>query len=189
MTDSSMRDKVVSVLVVSVVICAVVAGATMPAGIPAAQAAAPGKAGLGQNTRLEFQLQRLQLALQGQQLRLDMSRTIITQSQAWIDALKADGKDTSALQSALDAFSGQVQATQSTHDKAKSVLDAKAGFDASGKVVDADQARQTVKDARQAMKDAHEIIRDASDAFRDAVRAFRQANKPKVPPTPGGSQS
>jgi hypothetical protein len=185
MRQASMRDKVVSVLVVGAIVCAVI----LPVGIPAAQAAAPGKAGVGADTRLEFQLQRLQLFLQGQGLRLDMSRTIATQTQTWIDALKADGKDTSALQSALDAFNGQVQAMQAAHDKAKGVLDAKAGFDAGGKVVDAGQARQTVQDARQAMKDAHGIIKSASDAFRDAVKAFRQANKPKVPPAPGASQS
>ena len=188
MRHSSVRDKVVSVLVVGAVVCAAVAGAVV-AGVPAAQAAAPGKAGVGADTRLEFQLQRLQLVLQGQGLRLDMSRTIITQTQTWIDALKAEGKDTSALQSALDAFSGQVQAMQAAHDKAKSILDAKAGFDAGGKVVDADQARQTVKDARQAMKEAHQSIKSASDAFRDAVKAFRQANKPQNPPKPGESQS
>ena len=188
MRHSSMRDKVVSVLVVGAVVCAAVAGAVV-AGVPAAQAAAPGKAGVGADTRLEFQLQRLQLVLQGQGLRLEMSRTIITQTQTWIDALKADGKDTSALQSALDAFSGQVQATQAAHDQAKSILDAKAGFDAGGKVVDAGQARQTVQDARQAMKEAHQSIKSASDAFRDAVKAFRQANKPQNPPKPGESQS
>jgi hypothetical protein len=107
-----------------------------------------------------------------------MGQLIATQTQTWIDALKADGKDTSALEVALNTYKGQLQTAQAAHDKVKSLLDAKSGFDANGKVTNAEQARDTLKNVREALKDAHTAIKGAAETFRAAVKSFRQANKP-----------
>ncbi|MFN8453620.1 MAG: hypothetical protein U0401_02935 [Anaerolineae bacterium] len=133
------------------------------------------------NIYLEFMLQRQQLMLTGQQQHLDLARQGITVTQSFLDQLKATGEDVSALQTALDTFTAKVAEAQTAHDTAKQILDAKAGFDANGKVTDLAQARETLKSARQAMQEAHEIIQQAAKEFRQAMRDFRQAHKPNKP--------
>lgn len=147
---------------------------------PAAYAAAPvpqEKAKI----YLEFMLQRQLLMLTGQQQRLDLARQGITITQSFLDQLKNTGEDVSALQTALNTFSTQIAAAQAAHDTAKQILDAKAGFDANGKVTDPVQARETLKSVGQAMQEAHKIIQQAAQEFRQAMREFRQAHKQNKP--------
>lgn len=136
---------------------------------------------------LEFMLQRQQLWLTGQQQRLDLARQSITITQSFLDQLKNTGEDVSALEAALNTFTTQIAAAQTSHDTAKQILEAKAGFDVNGKVTDMSQARETLKSAHQAMQDAHQILQQAIKDFRQAVREFRQAHRQNKQSDDGGS--
>ncbi len=127
---------------------------------------------------LEYLLQRQQLWLTGQQNHLDQAREFVAITQPFIDELKAKGKDTSALETALANLNSQIQAAQVSHDTAKQILETKAGFDANGKVTDPEQARETLQSARQSMLEAHQTLKQAIQDFRQVAREFRQANKP-----------
>jgi hypothetical protein len=141
----------------------------------------PGTPGPFQQLRdqaLENFYQRAQLALQSQQLRIDLANQIAEASQTWIDTLKGQGKDTSTLESALADFKAGVAAGQDEHDQAASILDAHQGFDGSGKVTNRDQARQTLQGARDHLVAAHRDLRDATVEFRRVVNDFRRQNRP-----------
>lgn len=151
-----------------------VGGGAMPASIAYAATPQPQREYIG----LEYALKREQLRLTGQQDRLDLARQGAADAQSLIDELSDRGKDTSKIQAALDTFKTQIETAQTAHDEAKQILDAKAGFDANGKVTDAEQARETLQNARQAMEEARKILQQASQDFRQAMHEFRQANQP-----------
>lgn len=136
-----------------------------------AYAAEPAQGGI----RLENLLLREQIALNNQQARLNLANEVIVKSEAWIANLQSQGKDTASLQTALDDYKAAVVGAQTHYDAAKSILDAKAGFDANGKVTDQAQALNTVIDAGRELRQFHLTITPAALQFRAAVLAYRQA--------------
>jgi len=71
---------------------------------------------------------------------------------------------------------------------ASATLAAHAGFDATGKVTNADQARATLKDAHGHMEQAHSIARGAYEKLHAVIVAYRKAHRevkePAAPPQP-----
>ncbi|HTX91627.1 MAG TPA: hypothetical protein VMC09_10460 [Anaerolineales bacterium] len=126
---------------------------------------------------LENFLKREQIALNDQGARLKAADTVISTSQDWINQLKAAGKDTSALESALATYQTQIASAQSNHDAAAAVLAAPAGFDASGKVTDTKTALQTIINAGKPLRQAHLTLVQGTIDFRTAVQNWRAANK------------
>ncbi|MBL8056831.1 MAG: hypothetical protein JNK29_09040 [Anaerolineales bacterium] len=156
-------------------------GAAAPA---FAQTPAPPAGDARHAERLERLLERELNWLEGQTNHLAKAGEAVTRTQAFIDKAKAEGKDTSGLEAALAAFQTQLAEAQAAHAQAQALLDAKAGFDADGKVTDPAAARQTVAEAGQALRRAHFTLRQAEIDLRQAVREFRRANRPAPPATP-----
>ncbi|MBI5567176.1 MAG: hypothetical protein HY870_19920 [Chloroflexi bacterium] len=125
---------------------------------------------------LENLLKREQIVLNNQQERLTLSDQVATTAQQWITDLQAEGNDVSALQAALTAFQAGVAQARISFDTARQLLDAHAGFDASGQVTGATQALKTASDAGRAERQCHLTLTQATIDFRAAVRAYRQAN-------------
>jgi hypothetical protein len=180
MRNNVVGKRIVAAIAVAVLLVIVVTGIFRVSPASAAKATpSPNSAGVqGNPTWLAFQLKREQIALSAQQDRLTRMGDVAVAVQSLINSAKAEGKDPSGLQSALDAFHQQIQSAQIPHSSAKSILDAKAGFDSNGQVADATEARQTLKSAAQSMRDAHQIIGPATKALRWSFRAFIQANRP-----------
>jgi hypothetical protein len=112
---------------------------------------------------------------------------LVSRIQSRIDKVKTSGKDVSAVQSALAAFSSALKDVHSIYDGMKSIFSNHAGFDDSGAVTDPVQALQTVKDAHTQLLAIRQTgIRDAGKALRGAIQAFRQSNSPSTP-TPATS--
>ncbi len=128
--------------------------------------------------RLERAFQREQAWLTTQQNNLDRANEFGTKVQARIDELKAEGKDTSALETALATYMNEIAAAQTAHHTAADILSAHAGFDENGHVTDREQARRTVLDAHEALQDARLTLRNAIRDLRRALRDYRQANRP-----------
>lgn len=135
-------------------------------------------------SNLEMAYGNAQVALKGQQNRIDLSKQIAANVQTFIDAQKAIGKDTSSLDAALANYSAQFASAQTVHDQAGSVLGTHAGFDANGVVTDSTQAKQTLRSARNYMRQAHTLIASSSQALHSVLRVFRQANRPVATPQP-----
>ena len=150
------------------------------AAIPAQMVPAAGQFQVGDeqrndraNARLEHVLKQAQMMLAIQKDRLEIAREVVTFAQERIDTAEARGKDITAIQAGLDMFMTHVEAAQSLSDNAGSILDAKAGFDADAKVVDLDQARDTLRQAGDAMREAGRTLRDAARELRRAARGYR----------------
>jgi hypothetical protein len=137
--------------------------------IPAPQTAHTGK-------RLQNQLERV-FSRQGAQLgklasRLQNTAKITDRAQKRIDALKAKGMDTSALESALVEFKNSVTAAQNEHDQAAAIHSSAAGFDANGKVTDISQAIQTAHTTQDHLVACR---RGLEDAVQQMIWAVMQA--------------
>ena len=189
MKRENLVSKVASKVIVGVVVGAVALMGILPVPVPAALAADAGTVPVQtgsdfkkmDDTLFEYALKRLQNAVAGQQIRLDMMSEVTTEAQGWIDELKGKGKDTSALETALAWFKHGIKAGQAAHDNARSILDTHAGFDSDGEVTDKEQARQTLRAVRDGLKQTHQSLRSATQDLRDAVRTYRQANRPEKP--------
>ena len=139
-------------------------------------AAAPAHQKIGA-IALENFMKREQIALNDQAVRLKAADDVIGTTRGWIGQLKAAGKDTSALESALAAYQAQVASAHSSHDTAAAVLASPAGFDGSGKVTDAKTALQTVINAGKPLRQAHLTLVQGTIDFRTAVQNWLAANK------------
>jgi DNA repair exonuclease SbcCD ATPase subunit len=127
--------------------------------------------------RLEKALQREQEWLDIQQNNLDRANELAEKVQARIDELKAEGKDTSALEAALATYRAEIADALASHNTAAGILSAHTGFDENGHVTDPEQARQTVLDARESLQDARLALRNALLDLRIAIRDFRRASR------------
>lgn len=173
------------------IILAVSAAALVFAAFPATSAfaadEAPPPSGEVSNERLE--------KIWGRQLRMyeklgrafEDTNAHIAKIQERIDKAAENGKDVAALQAALDDYAAALTAAKPTYDSIGSIVSSHAGFDADGKVTDAEQARSTVEQMRTKMRELKSAIGDSFKALREALRAFRQANHPAGPKGDGDS--
>ena len=112
----------------------------------------------------------------------------IDRVQSLIDRAKANGKDVSAVQAALDAFKAAVKEAQPTYESLKGIVNSHQGFDSNGKVTDLEKAKETVQAMHGKFKEIRETMNGTGKALRQAIRAFRQANsgpQPTLTPTNG----
>lgn len=107
----------------------------------------------------------------------------IAKFQARIDKAASNGKDVSALQASLDAFASALKTGKPTYDSIGGIVSSHKGFDANGKVTDAELARSTVKEMRTKMEELKSAMGGTGRALREALKAFREANKPAGAPT------
>jgi hypothetical protein len=101
---------------------------------------------------------------------------------ALIEKARARGADTGDFEAALARFESQLAAAEDAHQKAAAIIDAHAGFNGGGKVMDTGQAFETVVSARDALREARETLKGAAQDLRDAVKAWRETH-PRPQPT------
>jgi hypothetical protein len=104
--------------------------------------------------------------------------TQFARPQELIDRATANGKDASAVQSALNAFKAAVEKSRPIYDNLKALIRTHSGFDANGRVTDAAKAKDTVQEVRTTLKELKTSLNGTGKALREAVKAFREANKP-----------
>ena len=107
-----------------------------------------------------------------------MGRTdeLIEKVQKLIDRAKANGKDVSAVQAALDAFKVAVKEAQPIYESIKGIVNSHQGFDSNGKVTDPQKAKETVQSMHAKFKEIRDTLNGTGRALREAIRAFRQGN-------------
>jgi hypothetical protein len=108
-------------------------------------------------------------------------------AQKLIDKAKERGLDVSQVQAAFDAFKSALPKGRPFYEQAKSILNRHDGFDASGKVTDAEAAKETVKSVHEALSQFKDAMGGTLKALREAIKAFREAHpRPTATPTTGG---
>ncbi len=99
-------------------------------------------------------------------------------AQELIDKATAKGRDASAVQAALNAFSAAVGRSESIYNEVDVLITTHAGFDANGKVTDAAQAQTTLQAVRAKLQELRTSMDGTGKTLRAAIKAFREANKP-----------
>lgn len=113
-----------------------------------------------------------------------MGRTdeFVAKVQKLIDRAKANGKDVSAVQAALDAFKTAVKEAQPIYESVKGLINSHPGFDSNGKVIDPEKAAETVKAMHEKLKEIRDAMNGTGKVLHEAIKAFREAN-PRPQPT------
>ncbi len=113
----------------------------------------------------------------------DRTDTFVENLQALIDRAAENGKDVSAVQAALDAFEVALKDAHPIYESAKGIINSHQGFDENGKVTNAEQARETIKEMGDKLKEIRAAMDGTGRALREAIRAFRESNRPPQTPT------
>jgi hypothetical protein len=114
----------------------------------------------------------------------DNSDRIISRIQDLINKAASNGKDTAALQAALDAFAKAVKQADPVYQSIGGIITTHPGFDENGEVTDRVLAAETVLDVRNKFMAIRQLLLDPRQALRDAIKAFREGNKPAPTSTP-----
>lgn len=95
-----------------------------------------------------------------------------------INKIAESGKDVTALQAALDAFEAAALKAKPTYESIKGIVNSHQGFDANGKVTDAEKAKSTLRELGEKLKELKTLMGGTGKVLREAMKAFRTANKP-----------
>jgi hypothetical protein len=133
---------------------------------------------------LEQAYQLAQQQLKEQEAHLKQAGTYAGAVQEMILRLKANHQDTAPLERALVAYRARLAAAQHEWEIAREILRAHLGFDALGKVTNADQARATVAAARSHMANVASILRAAYSELSAALAAYRNTHHSGTMPQP-----
>jgi hypothetical protein len=98
-------------------------------------------------------------------------------AQQLIDRASANGKDVSAVQTALDNLSKAITQARPTFEGMQGIMGSHQGFDAAGQVTDVAQAASTVAQVREELVQIRGMLAGPGQALRAAVQAFRAANQ------------
>lgn len=109
---------------------------------------------------------------------LDRADQMVERFQGLIDRMDENGKDTIALQAALDAFENALKEAHPIYESVKGIINSHQGFDADGKVTDREKALETVRELGDKLKEVRQIVGEPGKALREAIQAFREANRP-----------
>jgi hypothetical protein len=186
-TEVRMKAMKTARILSMIVIASLVVGAValaFPAIVKAQGTNPPAQpAGQSQQTkqvdRLEKAYQRELKALDAQAKRLAAADDRVQKFSERIANLKSQGKDVSALEKALNDFKDVLKAARASHDSAAAILRTRAGFDANGKVTDAQQAKDTVQEAAKLLRQARQDLRPAVRDLAQAVRQYIKDNRSK----------
>ena len=142
-----------------------------------ASAAPAGGAADKQNAALSRRYKEQQQRLKLQDARLNRAVEYAAKIDTMIAKLKAKGKDTAVLEQSVAAFRAGIAQARAEWQAASGILATHAGFDAAGKVSNADQARATLKGAHEHLESTHTIARGAYKSLHEAIAAHRKANR------------
>lgn len=130
--------------------------------------------------RLEWAFANQKLTVQRIGLNLEYQDEFVARIEDLVAKAKENGKDVSAIETALADYKKAVEASQPLYEQAVQLVQTHAGFDANGKVTDLEKARETVKSLGETLQKHREVMGDALKALREALKAFRDAN-PRPP--------
>jgi hypothetical protein len=120
--------------------------------------------------------------------RLGQADRFIDHLQRLIGHAKANGRDISAVQAALNAFEAAVQDAHPVYESMKAIVTLHQGFDENGKVTDPVKAQETVKELHAKIQEIKTAMNGTGRALREAIKAFREANsRPQSALTPSGA--
>jgi hypothetical protein len=117
--------------------------------------------------------------------RMGKADEFIERVQKLIDRASANGKDVSAVQSALDAFESAWKDAKPIYESMNGIVNSHQGFGEDGKVTDPEKAKETIRSMHEKMQEIKMVMNGTGQALREAIQAFREANpRPEKTPKP-----
>jgi hypothetical protein len=178
-----------AVLVVLTVVLTVAAGPVVKAhALGASVVPTPPAPGGVRGQRLGLLWQRELSIRDRMEYAFDHAGERLALAQEVIDQTRAKGRDTAAVQAALNALAGAIQKAKPLLDRSSELIATHQGFDASGNVIDPFLAAQTIKAVSEKLRMAGGPVMDARTALRAAVqdlrRTYPSVPKPLATPSP-----
>jgi hypothetical protein len=118
---------------------------------------------------------------------LDKAGARIEKAQGLIDRARANGRDVTALQAALDDLADSVKRVRPVYEGGKGIIASHQGFDDAGQATDFEKALATVRQMGSKLREIRQTLLPSLRSLRDAVREFRQANRAIPTATPSGA--
>jgi hypothetical protein len=106
----------------------------------------------------------------------ERSDAFVGRVQRMIDRAEENGKDVSAVQSALDAFEKALKDAHPVYESGRGIVNSHPGFDDKGRVTDPDKAGETVRAMGEKLKEIKDAMGGTGRALHEALKAFREAN-------------
>lgn len=173
---SFFKKFVLAIVVLAVGLVALPASGVFAAGLPD-ETTPPATLPAG-NLRLELVWSHAKTVYQRQGYLLSLTDDFIARAQILIDRANNKGWDTTAVQTALDAFNSVIPAAKAAHFPGAAIIASHNGFDAQGRVTDRTAAMVTAKSLVQVLKDTRATMNGTGRALREAIKAFRDAHRP-----------
>jgi hypothetical protein len=108
----------------------------------------------------------------------------IAMGQEIINKAKANGKDTTDLQQALEAFSNAVKQARRIHQGLNETISSHTEFNANGNVAYRIEAFSTVSDLLEKLFVIHQLLPGPGQGLRDEIKTIRSENAPAAAPAP-----
>lgn len=171
--------------VLAALIVALMVAALPLTGVSAsAQTAQPSAAGREiSNERLENVWKRMQNRYERVGKLFDNDNKLIERAGEMIDRLKQAGESTTALEAALKAYEDALKQARPIYESCKGIINSHKGFDANGKVTDAGQAQETVKELGEKLLSIRNAMDGTGKALMELMKSIRDQHKPTPTPT------
>jgi hypothetical protein len=120
---------------------------------------------------LEKALRREQMVNENLSTLLEKADKAIIKLEETISKGQATGRDTAALEDALEELKDKVEEGRIDLDRAAGLLERPAGFDNDGRVIDRETALETIKEIHQLQQGIRRLL---ADSLKDALKAVHQ---------------
>ncbi len=166
--------------ILSALIAALVLTALPLTGVSAAGQTDPIPPAQGQvsNERLENIWARMNRRYERLGNFFDKSDELTARAEAMIAYLAEKGESTAELEAALAAFENAVKDAHPIYESCNGIINSHRGFDSDGKVTDAGQAKETIKELGAKFGEIKTAMNGTGKALLELMKAIREAHKP-----------
>ena len=137
------------------------------------------------NERLESLWQKMLKRYERVGRMFDNDAKLADRAEEMISRLKQEGKPTAELESALKAYEDALKVAHPLYESCKGIINSHKGFDSSGKVTDAEQAKETVKSLGEKFGEIRNAMDGTGKALVELMKSIRDQYKPTPIPSSG----
>jgi hypothetical protein len=174
---NSRVHKSILVLLVLVLVLVALPVSNVHAAGPDEPPAPPSDQSQVSDERIEQAWARLQGLYERQGALLERAESFTARIQDLIDRMNENGKDTSALQTALNDFEQELKNAHPINESAKGIINSHKGFDADGNVINREQAIETLRELGKKIKEVRQLVGEPGRALREAIRTYRDSHR------------
>jgi chromosome segregation ATPase len=166
--------------ILTALIAALLLAALPLTGVSAAGQTDPTPPAQGQisNERLEKVWARMNRRYERLGRIFEKSDGLVERVNALIERLKEAGESTAELEAALAAYEDAVKQAHPIYESCNGIVNSHKGFDADGKVTDAEQARETIKELGAKFDEIKTAMNGTGKALIELLKSIREAHKP-----------